>query len=115
MNRPLCPVCAQRFCSINYHKNQVIHYRAKCQICINKNKQIPTPKPRWLTANYKKKLTCDRCNFRSKFASQLLVFHVDGNLHNSTLRNLKTVCLNCVEEIKKSNLPWRAGDLEPDL
>jgi hypothetical protein len=45
----------------------------------------------------------------------LLVFHVDGNLNNSEQRNLKTVCLNCVELLKKSDVTWRPGDLEPDL
>jgi hypothetical protein len=43
-----------------------------------------------------------------------LVLHVDGNLNNADVRNLKTVCLNCVEEIKRSDLPWKKGDLEPD-
>jgi hypothetical protein len=42
------------------------------------------------------------------------VYHVDGNLHNTGLRNLKTVCQNCVVEIAKTDLPWKAGDLEPD-
>jgi hypothetical protein len=42
------------------------------------------------------------------------VYHVDSNLNNSTLRNLKTVCQNCVIDIKKSDLTWQPGDLEPD-
>ena len=70
---------------------------------------------RWTTSGYKKKPTCDRCGFKAKYAVQLLVYHIDGNMNNSTIRNLKTVCQNCVEEIKRSNLPWKAGDLEPDL
>jgi hypothetical protein len=44
-----------------------------------------------------------------------LVYHVDGNLNNSNLRNLKTVCLNCVVDINKADLPWKPGDLTPDL
>jgi hypothetical protein len=44
-----------------------------------------------------------------------LVYHVDGNLHNTETKNLKTVCLNCVEELKRSDLPWKKGDLEPDI
>jgi hypothetical protein len=43
------------------------------------------------------------------------VFHVDGNLHNSDIRNLKTVCLNCAEEVKRSDVNWNRGDLEPDV
>jgi hypothetical protein len=42
------------------------------------------------------------------------VYHVDGNLNNSSLRNLKTVCQNCVEEVKRADLTWRPGDLTPD-
>jgi hypothetical protein len=45
----------------------------------------------------------------------LLVYHIDGNLNNSGLRNLKTICLNCVEEVKRADLPWKPGDLTPDL
>jgi hypothetical protein len=43
------------------------------------------------------------------------VYHVDGDLNNSSLRNLKTICQNCAVEIKKSDQTWRPGDLEPDL
>jgi hypothetical protein len=66
-------------------------------------------------SGYKKKTTCDRCGFRAKYAAQLMVFHVDGNLNNSQLRNLRTVCQNCVIEINRSDLVWHPGDLEPDL
>jgi hypothetical protein len=45
----------------------------------------------------------------------LLVFHVDGNLNNSEQRNLKTVCLNCVELLEKTDAIWQRGDLEPDM
>jgi hypothetical protein len=39
---------------------------------------------------------------------------VDGNLNNSSMTNLKTICQNCVVDVKKSDLPWTHGDLEPD-
>jgi hypothetical protein len=42
------------------------------------------------------------------------VYHMDGNLNNSELRNLKSVCLNCGIEVTRSDLPWRRGDLEED-
>jgi hypothetical protein len=70
--------------------------------------------PRWQRAGYKKKTQCDRCGFRSRFSAQLVVYHVDGNLNNSDIKNLKTICLNCVVDVKKSDVTWRAGDLEPD-
>jgi hypothetical protein len=69
---------------------------------------------RWQLSGYKKKTICDRCGFRAKTNAQLVVMHVDGNLNNSQLRNLKTVCMNCVAELKRVDLPWQIGDLEPD-
>jgi hypothetical protein len=114
MERPVCPACNQRFRAVNYHKYGVTHYRARCEYCIKKNRKIKMPEPRWKSAGYKKKTTCDRCGFKAKYASQLLVYHVDGNMNNAGLRNLKTICQNCVIDITKSDLPWRLGDLEPD-
>ena len=69
---------------------------------------------RWQLDGYKKKTVCDRCGFRGKYSAQLVVCHTDGNLSNSTPRNLRTICQNCVVEVSKLDLPWRAGDLEPD-
>jgi hypothetical protein len=43
-----------------------------------------------------------------------MVFHLDGNLNNCDVRNLKTICLNCAVEITKLDLPWRPGDITPD-
>ena len=114
MERPVCPACNQRFCAVNYHKDGVAHYRSRCDHCTKRNRKIKLPEPRWKTAGYKKKTTCDRCGFRSKYAAQLLVYHIDGNLNNSGLRNLKTICLNCTIEVKRMDLPWKPGDLEPD-
>lgn len=113
--RPICLACNQRPRAIAYHREDGIQYRRMCEYCIKRGKRIKTPEPRWRTAGYKKKLTCDRCGFKAKFAAQLLVYHVDGNLHNTVLRNLKTICQNCVVDITKSDLPWRSGDLEPDF
>ena len=112
--RPICLACNQRPRAVAYHRKDHIQYRRMCEYCIKRDKRIKTPEPRWRTAGYKKKPTCDRCGFRSKFSAQLLVYHVDGNLHNTALRNLKTVCLNCVAEISRLDLPWRPGELEPD-
>jgi len=43
-----------------------------------------------------------------------LVYHVDGNIANNELRNLKSICLNCTIEVTRADLPWRRGDLEED-
>ena len=112
--RPICPACNQRPRAINCYKNNQIYYRSRCEQCIKRSRGIKIPDPRWKIAGYKKKTTCDRCGFKSKYSAQLLVYHIDGNLGNCNLRNLKTVCQNCVIEIKRADLPWRPGDLEPD-
>jgi hypothetical protein len=112
--RPICLACNQRPRAVAYYRNDCVQYRRLCEYCIKRNKGIPTPIPRWKRAGYKKKNSCDRCGFNSKYTAQLIVHHVDGNLNNNSVRNLKTVCLNCTIDIKKSDLPWKPGDLEPD-
>jgi hypothetical protein len=113
--RPICKVCNQRAVAINYRKQNQVHYRSRCDVCIKKNKKVKPAEPRWKSAGYKKKAACDRCGFRAKYASQLLVFHCDGNLHSTNSANLRTVCLNCVEEVKRLDAPWSQGDLEADF
>lgn len=112
--RPICPICNQRACAINCYRGEQVYYRSRCDYCARRGKRLKLPEARWKTSGYKKKIQCDRCGFKSKYAAQLLVYHVDGNLNNNSLRNLKTVCLNCTVDIKRADLPWRAGDLEPD-
>jgi hypothetical protein len=113
--RPKCPACNQRLCAVNYRRAGVTHYRTRCDWCIKKARRVPQPAPRWRSAGYKKKTICDRCGFRSKYAAQLMVYHVDGNLNNNTMRNLKTICQNCCVEVNRLDLTWAVGDLEPDL
>jgi len=113
--RPVCKTCNQRPVAINYLREDQVHYRSRCDTCIKKNKKLKPPEPRWKTAGYKKKPACDRCGFRARYASQLLVYHCDGNLHNVGSANLRTICLNCVEEVKRLDVPWVNGDLTPDV
>ena len=115
MTRPICPACNQRPKAINCYRDDRVYYRSRCEQCVKKNKKIKPSEPRWKSAGYKKKPTCDKCGFRARYSAQLMVYHVDSNLNNTDVRNLKTVCLNCVEELKRSDLPWRRGDLEPDI
>jgi hypothetical protein len=114
MIRPICQDCKQRARAVAYHKYDRIYYRSKCSYCLKKFKNLKKPKPKWQLDGYKKKPACDRCDFRSRYASQLLVYHVDGDLNNSALKNLRTVCRNCVEEISRTEVIWRPGDLAPD-
>ena len=113
-NRPICQACEQRFCSINYYRDDKIHYRSRCDTCLKKNRKIKPSDPRWAKAGYKKKPACDRCGFKCRYSAPLLVFHIDGNLNNSNIKNLKTICQNCVIEVSKADLSWKIGDLEPD-
>ena len=114
--RPICTTCNQRPRAISYHRpDGRIQYRSKCEYCIKRGRKMTPPIPRWTQAGYKKKMVCDRCGFRSRWAAQLLVFHVDGNLNNNKVGNLKTICQNCVIDVAKSDLPWRLGDLESDV
>ena len=112
--RPLCKVCGKNARAVNGYHNDKIYYRNRCNQCIRRGKKLKPAQPRWQASGYKKKTTCDRCGFRSRYASQLLVYHVDGRLTNTELSNLRTVCLNCVEAIKRSDLPWQPGDIVPD-
>jgi hypothetical protein len=115
MKRPICPVCQQRPCAVNYLKEEVTHYRSRCDNCIRKGKKVKPHEPQWKLKGYKKKPACDLCGFRSKFNSQTLVYHIDGNLNNVEPRNLRTICKNCAEVVKRQERPWRRGDLEPDF
>ena len=112
--RPTCKACNQRPVAINYRREETVYYRKTCDNCIRRGRQEKVPVARWQSAGYKKKTVCDRCGFRSRYASQLLVYHVDGRLTNTELSNLRTVCLNCVEEVKRQAVPWRPGDLQAD-
>jgi len=112
--RPTCKACNQRPVAINYRREETVYYRNRCDNCIRRGRKEKAPIARWQSAGYKKKTACDRCGFRSRYASQLLVYHVDGRLTNTELSNLRTVCLNCVEEVRRQAVPWRPGDLQAD-
>jgi hypothetical protein len=114
-NRPLCKSCDMVPAEINYVKNDVVHYRSRCHQCARLNRPHKKQKPRWAAAGYSKKAACDRCGFRAKSPAQLSVFHLDGNLDNSSPLNLKTVCANCQHDPKFRMLGWTQGDLVPDF
>lgn len=112
--RPICKQCNKNHCAINYKKKDITHYRSICDECGRKKKKQKPRKPNWIKAGYKKKTTCDLCGFRSIFPSQMTVFHIDGNLENVEFSNLRSICLNCVEVVKKKEVLWRRGDLTVD-
>lgn len=112
--RPICKLCNKNFCAINYKRNNITHYRGNCDECGRKKSKLKPRKPNWVKSGYKKKATCDLCGFHSITPTQITVFHIDGNLENIALSNLRSICLNCVEVVKKTNVTWKRGDLEVD-
>jgi hypothetical protein len=114
MNRPLCSVCNKNYAAANYWRNGIRHYRSRCESCIRIGKQLLPQRPKWQQDGYRKKMKCDVCGFVAKITAQTQVWHIDGNLNNSELVNLRTVCLNCVEVVKRKNFTWRRGGLEVD-
>lgn len=112
--RPICKICNRNFCAINYVRIGVTHYRTMCDQCGRKKKKLAPFVSNWEKAGYKKKTTCDLCGFKSIYPTQMLVFHIDGNLTNVVFSNLRTICLNCVEVVKKKQITWKRGDLQID-
>ena len=112
--RPLCKLCNKNYRAINYKKNDITHYRSICDECGRYKKKKKPRKPNWTKSGYKKKATCDVCGFKSLYSTQLTVFHIDGDLENIALNNLRTVCLNCVEAVKHREVKWKRGDLQVD-
>jgi len=65
-------------------------------------------------SGYKKAKKCELCGFKAQAKSQLDVLFVDGNLRNTSVTNLKTVCANCQRLSSTRRLGWRVGDLVAD-
>ena len=114
MLRPICKSCGKNHCAVNYIREGKTHYRSGCDECGRKKKKLKPRKANWTKSGYKKKATCDLCGFKSLFPTQMTVYHIDGNLENIALTNLRTVCLCCIEVVKRKEITWRRGDLEVD-
>ena len=112
--RPICQQCNKNFRAVNYHTADVIHYRSRCDECNRKNAKLGPRRPQWQQSKYRKKVVCDLCGFHAIYPSQLLVYHTDGNLENIELSNLRTICMCCVEVVKRKEVNWKRGDLVPD-
>ena len=112
MMRPLCNICKERPCAVNYYKDKKPFYRRKCDGCARGT----TPsQPRWYQLGYRKKDACEKCGYKSKHQEQFNVFHIDGDLNNCRPANLKTVCANCQRVLHKEGVRWKQGDLVPDF
>ena len=115
LKRDLCPICRNNPVAVNYISNGVRHYRNSCASCIRKGKKLKAIPPGWTPAGYKKTTQCEKCGFKFKLPDQSNVFYVDGNLKNNNWVNLKTICLNCQQEIYKSKLAWKPATIVPDF
>ena len=109
--RPLCK-CGLRPCAVNYKKGNKVYYRSLCESC-NKH-GVEATIPRWYRAGYRIKKQCDKCGFKSKHKEVFRVFHIDGNLNNCRITNLKCVCANCITVLSKEGITWKQGDLVAD-
>ena len=117
MNRPICNTCKSRPRAISYtRQNGKIQYRSICEHCLKLKKtgRLSKSKPIYEKNGYKKKTHCDLCGFKARYKSQLIVYYVDGNLGNNSMINLRTICLNCAEVVKRTQTTWKLGDLEVD-
>jgi len=112
--RPLCRCCKQKPVAINYYKQGKPYYRSKCEACARYGSK-GGKMPKWQQRGYKKKSHCEKCGFSSKHEEQFDVYHMDGDLNNCRITNLKTICANCQRIIQKEGYRWRQGDLIPDL
>jgi len=101
--RKICK-CGKRPVAINYKKNGITHYRSVCSTCSKERKK----QKKKLYPNYTKKKVCEKCGFTALFLEQLDIFIV------SSPRTIKTVCLNCKEELTHTNT-WKQGDLIADF
>jgi hypothetical protein len=109
--RPLCSVCNRVPRAVAYHRaNGTVQYRSKCARCSRLNKKLPAQKPRWQLAGYQLKRECDVCGFKPKILRQLMVYHRNGNLHDVSLTNLRTVCHNCAVELQYNESAWVRSD-----
>ena len=114
LQRPICKQCNKNYTAINYKRDGITHYRSTCDECGRKKNKLKPRKANWTNSGYKKKTACDLCGFKSLFPTQITVFHVDGNLEHIEQTNLRSICLNCVEVVKRKDVNWRRGDLQVD-
>lgn len=114
LSRPMCNECNKNYCAINYIRKGKTHYRRLCNDCGKKKTKAKPGVPNWTHSGYRKKPHCDICGFKSLYPSQMTVFHIDGNLTNVAFSNLRTICLNCIEVVKRKEITWKRGDLKVD-
>jgi transcription elongation factor Elf1 len=117
--RAVCPMCGKKPVAINRYLNDIVYYRKTCDSCSRaraSGRVLKPQPPAWVRTGYKKKPTCEKCGFKLKLPNQSTIFHIDGNVYNNNWVNLKTVCLNCTQEIKENpQLNWAPSPIAADF
>lgn len=113
MSRKICPICGSHPVALNYYRQGRAYYRTACTGCIHRRRRLTPEVPSWIKSGYKKKDKCDRCQFKFKLNEQSNVYYIDGNVKNNNWNNLKTICLNCRQEVSKTR--WKPSSLTPDF
>ena len=87
MQRPLCVQCNGNPAAVNYKLGNKTYYRKICASCARKGRRVKEI-PGWTRTGYKKKLTCERCNFKAKTSNQMFVFYcrIELNSNKTTWR-----------------------------
>ena len=113
--RPLCIQCKSKPRAYGYRKGTKVYWRKLCDTCSRKKKKLRTGGITALQrSGYRKKNKCELCGFKAQKTIQLDVFFVDGNMRNTIVTNLKTVCANCQRLGGIKRLGWKIGDLVAD-
>ena len=110
MQRPLCSQCQGNPAAVNYKLGDKTYYRKICASCARKGRRVKQM-PGWTKTGYKKKLVCERCNFKAKTTNQMFVFYIDGNLKNNNWVNLRSVCANCRIELNSAKTTWKESTI----
>jgi hypothetical protein len=114
MDRPFCQSCRRNPAAVNHRRGDAVRYRSQCTACIRQGRDLPAQEPLWRRRGYERRRQCDLCGFRSQYASQIQVVHCDGDLNNCELANLRSVCLNCLEVVRRRRSVWRPGAIVAD-
>jgi hypothetical protein len=83
------PACNQRLCAVNYRIG-ILYTIAVGVIVYQKKTAYQSSRPTMAPAqDTRKKLFVIVVDFAARYSAQLMVYHVDGNLNNSSLSKPK--------------------------